>query len=93
MLTTPYGLAVLRYDKMSRLIKSPKGCARAAWHGRTTGSLTGRSRAGGPAGCSTRRARSTTGSAGLMNPAFSPKLIGGLVPGSRPWPQARERLP
>lgn len=78
--TTPYGIAVLRYDEMSRLLKHPKlrqgSVAWPAHHGVTDG-LFARWWASwilNKEGAEHHRLRR------LMNPAFSPKLIGGLVP-------------
>ncbi|MFZ2501659.1 MAG: cytochrome P450 [Nocardioides sp.] len=78
--TTNYGIAVLRYDEMSRLIKSPKlrqgSVAWPAHNGITEGPFarwwaSWLLNKEGPEHHRLRR---------LMNPAFSPKLIGGLVP-------------
>lgn len=61
---TPYGIAVLRYDEMNRLVKHPKlRQGSVAWPAHN-GITVAPSPAGGPAGCSTRRATSTTGSVG-----------------------------
>jgi cytochrome P450 len=78
--TTPYGVAVLRYDEMSRLLKHPNlrqgSVAWPAHNGVVEGPFA-RWWASwilnkeGPDHHRLRR---------LMNPAFSPKLIGGLVP-------------
>ena len=78
--TTPYGIAVLRYDELSRLMKHPKlrqgSVAWPAHHGVTTGPLAQwwQSWILNKEGEEHHRLRR------LMNPAFSPKLIGGLVP-------------
>lgn len=78
--TTPYGIAVLRYDEMSRLLKHPKmRQGSVAWpaHNGVVDGPFARWWASwilnqeGPDHHRLRR---------LMNPAFSPKLIGGLVP-------------
>lgn len=77
---TPYGLAVLRYDEMSRLIKHPKlrqgSVAWPAHNGVTEGPFARwwASWILNKEGAEHHRLRR------LMNPAFSPKLIGGLVP-------------
>lgn len=77
---TPYGIAVLRYEEMSRLLKHPKlrqgSVAWPAHNGVTEGPF---ARWWGSwilnkEGADHHRLRR------LMNPAFSPKLIGGLVP-------------
>lgn len=78
--TTPYGIAVLRYDEMSRLLKHPKlRQGSAAWpahNGVTEGPFAQwwASWILNKEGEEHHRLRR------LMNPAFSPKLIGGLVP-------------
>jgi len=78
--TTPYGIAVLRYDQMSRLIKHPKlrqgSVAWPAHNGVTEGPFAQwwASWILNKEGAEHHRLRR------LMNPAFSPKLIGGLVP-------------
>lgn len=78
--TTPYGLAVLRYDEMSQLIKHPKlrqgSVAWPAHHGVTEGPFARwwASWILNKEGEEHHRLRR------LMNPAFSPKLIGSLVP-------------
>ncbi|GAA3524102.1 cytochrome P450 [Nocardioides daeguensis] len=78
--TTPYGIAVLRYDEMSRLIKHPKlrqgSVAWPAHNGVTEGPFARwwASWILNKEGAEHHRLRR------LMNPAFSPKLIGGLVP-------------
>ena len=78
--TTPYGLAVLRYDEMSRLLKHPKlrqgSVAWPAHNGVTQGPFADwfASWILNKEGEEHHRLRR------LMNPAFSPKLIGGLVP-------------
>lgn len=78
--TTPYGIAVLRYDEMSRLIKSPKlrqgSVAWPAHNGVTEGPFARwwASWILNKEGAEHHRLRR------LMNPAFSPKLIGALVP-------------
>lgn len=78
--TTPYGIAVLRYDEMSRLLKHPKlrqgSVAWPAHHGVTDGPFAQwwASWILNKEGAEHHRLRR------LMNPAFSPKLIGGLVP-------------
>ena len=78
--TTPYGIAVLRYDQMSRLIKSPKlRQGSVAWpsHNGVTEGPFARWWASwilNKEGAEHHRLRR------LMNPAFSPKLIGALVP-------------
>jgi cytochrome P450 len=78
--TTPYGIAVLRYDEMSRLLKHPKlrqgSVAWPAHNGVTEGPFARwwASWILNKEGSEHHRLRR------LMNPAFSPKLIGGLVP-------------
>lgn len=78
--TTPYGIAVLRYDEMSRLIKHPKlrqgSLAWPAHNGVTEGPFAQwwASWILNKEGAEHHRLRR------LMNPAFSPKLIGALVP-------------
>ncbi|KHL17071.1 cytochrome P450 [Mumia flava] len=78
--TTPYGLAVLRYDEMSRLLKHPRlrqgSVAWPAHNGVTEGPFARwwASWILNKEGAEHHRLRR------LMNPAFSPKLIGGLVP-------------
>lgn len=78
--TTPYGIAVLRYEELSRLMKHPKlrqgSVAWPAHNGVTTGPLADwwKSWILNKEGEEHHRLRR------LMNPAFSPKLIGGLVP-------------
>jgi cytochrome P450 len=78
--TTPYGIAVLRYDEMSRLLKHPKlRQGSVAWpsHNGVTEGPFARWWASwilNKEGEEHHRLRR------LMNPAFSPKLIGGLVP-------------
>ncbi len=78
--TTPYGIAVLRYDEMSRLLKHPKlRQGSVAWpthNGVTEGPFAQwwASWILNKEGSEHHRLRR------LMNPAFSPKLIGGLVP-------------
>ncbi|MET7339050.1 cytochrome P450 [Nonomuraea sp. NPDC005650] len=78
--TTPYGIAVLRYDEMSRLLKHPKlrqgSVAWPAHNGVTSGPFARwwASWILNKEGAEHHRLRR------LMNPAFSPKLIGGLVP-------------
>ncbi len=58
--TTPYGIAVLRYAEMNKLLKSRQlrqgSIAWPAHNGVTERPVRP---VGGPAGCSTRRARST----------------------------------
>jgi cytochrome P450 len=77
---TPYGIAVLRYDEMSRLLKHPKlrqgSVAWPAHNGVTDGPFAHwwASWILNKEGAEHHRLRR------LMNPAFSPKLIGGLVP-------------
>jgi len=77
---TNYGLAVLRYDEMSRLLKHPKlRQGSAAWpahNGVTEGPFADwwASWVLNKEGDEHHRLRR------LMNPAFSPRLIGGLVP-------------
>ena len=77
---TGYGLAVLRYDEMSRLLKHPKlRQGSAAWpahNGITEGPFARwwASWVLNKEGEEHHRLRR------LMNPAFSPRLIGGLVP-------------
>ncbi len=77
---TPYGLAVLRYDEMSKLLKHPKlrqgSVAWPAHNGVTEGPFAQwwASWILNKEGDEHHRLRR------LMNPAFSPKLIGGLVP-------------
>lgn len=77
---TSYGLAVLRYDEMSRLLKHPKlRQGSAAWpahNGITSGPFADwwASWVLNKEGEEHHRLRR------LMNPAFSPRLIGGLVP-------------
>src|SRR2546429_1534554 len=60
---TSYGLAVLRYDQVSRLVRHPSLRQGAGGGPPTTASRPGRSRTGGPAGSSTWRARPITGCA------------------------------
>lgn len=78
--TTPYGIAVLRYDEMSRLLKHPKlrqgSVAWPAHNGVTEGPFAQwwASWILNKEGAEHHRLRR------LMNPAFSRKLIGGLVP-------------
>lgn len=78
--TTPYGIAVLRYEQVSRLLKHPKlSQGSAAWpahHGVTEGPFAEwfASWILNKEGDEHHRLRR------LLNPAFSPKLIGGLVP-------------
>lgn len=78
--TTPYGLAVLRYEQVNRLIKHPKlRQGSAAWpahNGVTEGPFAEwfASWILNKEGEEHHRLRR------LMNPAFSPKLIGSLVP-------------
>lgn len=78
--TTPYGIAVLRYEQVSRLIKHPKlRQGSAAWpahNGVTEGPFAEwfASWILNKEGEEHHRLRR------LMNPAFSPKLIGSLVP-------------
>jgi cytochrome P450 len=78
--TTPYGVAVLRYDEMSRLLKHPNlrqgSVAWPAHNGVVEGPFarwwsSWILNKEGPDHHRLRR---------LMNPAFSPKLIAGLVP-------------
>jgi len=77
---TNYGLAVLRYDEMSRLLKHPRlRQGSAAWpahNGVTEGPFAAwwASWVLNKEGEEHHRLRR------LMNPAFSPRLIGGLVP-------------
>ncbi len=78
--TTPYGIAVLRYEEMSRLLKHPMlrqgSVAWPAHNGVTEGPFFRwwQSWILNKEGEEHHRLRR------LMNPAFSPKLIGGLVP-------------
>lgn len=78
--TTNYGIAVLRYDEVSRLLKHPKlrqgSLQWPAHNGITEGPLASwwASWILNKEGEEHHRLRR------LMNPAFSPKLIGGLVP-------------
>ncbi|GAA3528476.1 cytochrome P450 [Aeromicrobium flavum] len=78
--TTPYGIAVLRYEQVSRLLKHPKlrqgSVSWPAHHGVTEGPFAEwfASWILNKEGDEHHRLRR------LMNPAFSPKLIGGLVP-------------
>jgi cytochrome P450 len=78
--TTPYGIAVLRYEEMSRLLKHPMlrqgSVAWPAHNGVTEGPFARwwQSWILNKEGEEHHRLRR------LMNPAFSPKLIGGLVP-------------
>lgn len=78
--TTPYGIAVLRYDEMSKLLKHPKlrqgSVAWPAHNGVTEGPFARwwASWILNKEGAEHHRLRR------LMNPAFSPKLIGDLVP-------------
>lgn len=78
--TTPYGIAVLRYDEMSKLLKHPKlrqgSVAWPAHNGVTDGPFARwwASWILNKEGAEHHRLRR------LMNPAFSPKLIAGLVP-------------
>lgn len=77
---TSYGLAVLRYDEMSRLLKHPKlrqgSVAWPAHNGITEGPFARwwASWVLNKEGEEHHRLRR------LMNPAFSPRLVGGLVP-------------
>jgi cytochrome P450 len=77
---TPYGLAILRYDEVSRLIKHPQlrqgSVAWPAHNGVTEGPFANwfHSWILNKEGEEHHRLRR------LMNPAFSKKLIGGLVP-------------
>lgn len=77
---TNYGLAILRYDEVSRLLKHPKlrqGSVRWPEHNGVTEGPFARWFASwvlNKEGEEHHRLRR------LMNPAFSPKLIGGLVP-------------
>src|SRR5215470_13028894 len=78
--TTPYGIAVLRYEQVSRLLKHPKlrqgSVAWRAHNGVTEGPFADwfASWILNKEGEEHHRLRR------LMNPAFSPKLIGSLVP-------------
>lgn len=78
--TTPYGIAVLRYEQFSRLLKHPKlrqgSVAWPAHNGVTEGPFAEwfASWILNKEGEEHHRLRR------LMNPAFSPKLIGSLVP-------------
>ncbi len=78
--TTPYGIAVLRYDEMNRLLKHPglrQGSVAWPAHNGVTEGLFADWWASwilNKEGEEHHRLRR------LMNPAFSPKLIGGLVP-------------
>ena len=78
--TTPYGIAVLRYEEMSRLLKHPKlrqgSVAWPAHNGVTEGPFADwwASWILNKEGAEHHRLRR------LMNPAFSPKLISDLVP-------------
>jgi cytochrome P450 len=78
--TTPYGIAVLRYEQFSRLLKHPKlrqgSVAWTAHNGVTEGPFAEwfASWILNKEGEEHHRLRR------LMNPAFSPKLIGSLVP-------------
>jgi len=78
--TTPYGIAVLRYEQVSRLLKHPKlrqgSVAWPAHNGVTAGPFADwfASWILNKEGEEHHRLRR------LMNPAFSPKLIGSLVP-------------
>ncbi|MFD0902954.1 cytochrome P450 [Actinomadura sediminis] len=78
--TTPYGIAVLRYDEVSRLLKHPRlrqgSVAWPAHNGVTEGPFARwwASWILNKEGEEHHRLRR------LMNPAFSRKLIGGLVP-------------
>ena len=78
--TTPYGIAVLRYEQFSRLLKHPKlrqgSVAWPAHNGVTEGPFAQwfASWILNKEGEEHHRLRR------LMNPAFSPKLIGSLVP-------------
>ncbi len=78
--TTPYGLAVLRYEELSKIIRHPKlrqgSVAWPAHNGVTEGPFAQwwASWVLNKEGEEHHRLRR------LMNPAFSPKLIGGLVP-------------
>ncbi|HEX3833072.1 MAG TPA: cytochrome P450 [Solirubrobacteraceae bacterium] len=78
--TTPYGIAILRYDEMGRLLKHPKlrqgSVAWPAHNGVDEGPFADwwASWILNQEGEEHHRLRR------LMNPAFSPKLIGGLVP-------------
>lgn len=78
--TTPYGIAVLRYDEMGRLLKHPKlrqgSVAWPAHNGVVEGPFARwwASWILNKEGAEHHRLRR------LMNPAFSPRLIGGLVP-------------
>ncbi|MFV2176241.1 cytochrome P450 [Actinomadura sp. LOL_016] len=78
--TTPYGIAVLRYDEVSRLLKHPRlRQGSVAWpthNGVTEGPFAQwwASWILNKEGAEHHRLRR------LMNPAFSRKLVGGLVP-------------
>ena len=78
--TTPYGFAILRYEQLSRLMKHPKlrqgSIAWPAHNGIVEGPLATwwKSWILNKEGEEHHRLRR------LMNPAFSPKLIGSLVP-------------
>ena len=78
--TTPYGIAVLRYEQVGRLLKHPKlrqgSVAWPAHNGVTEGPFANwfASWILNKEGAEHHRLRR------LMNPAFSPKLIGSLVP-------------
>ena len=78
--TTPYGFAILRYDQLSRLMKHPKlrqgSIQWPAHNGVYEGPLAEwwKSWILNQEGAEHHRLRR------LMNPAFSQKLIGGLVP-------------
>ena len=77
---TNYGIAVLRYDQVSRLLKDRR-LRQGSWawpqhHGITSGPFAGwwKGMILNLEGLDHHRLRR------LLNPAFSPKLIGGLVP-------------
>lgn len=78
--TTPYGIAVLRYEQVNKLLKSPKlrqgSIAWPAHNGVTEGPFADwwASWILNKEGAEHHRLRR------LMNPAFSPKLIAALVP-------------
>ncbi len=86
--TTPYGIAVLRYEQMNKLLKDRRlrqgSVAWPAHNGVTEGPFAEwfASWILNKEGEEHHRLRR------LMNPAFSPKLLTSLVPSSRRWPMS-----
>ena len=77
---TEYGLAVLRYDEVSRLMKHPKlRQGSAAWPAHN-GVTTGPFAAWFDSWILNKEGEEHHRLRRLLNPAFSPKLIGSLVP-------------